>query len=194
MDLFGTELFDFVTRHYTEVIASIQQSGKNVEVFVVNNANHNRSTKDRKEEKYYLTTYGIYTVIKERLKQFNVDVNILKDNVSAFERDNINIIMQHGHLDTVKKKPHELAWSLGLNPKNHTVAINSHFHSAVIEDAGKGITRMQTPAIKSPDGHSRENLYNSEKGYITFSRNEVNSVDVKLNLIVTGKQIGRAHV
>ena len=144
MELVGIDLMLFISNLFEQFLYEIYASGKRV-IFSGIGGNHDRLGKTHSEDQARTGALVIYELLKRGLCKTEIQVDILRNSVNAFDYGDTRFIIAHGDDGFSNKKPEDVLWKNGDNTK-HNVILNGDKHNATLRET-KGATWVQVPAL-----------------------------------------------
>jgi predicted phosphodiesterase len=127
--------------------------------------NHDRSTSSNKEDVRGEIAYIICDWLTDIIPGLTITNN---EDVGAFEfGNNLNIIMEHGHLGLSKQKAASKAWKYGKQGK-FNVILRGHLHSVIVrnDDWGSDVVQMTCPSVFGGNDYSDKGGWDGSAGYV----------------------------
>ena len=175
MELTGFELMMFIVNVFERFLEDIYKSGKTIR-FVGIGGNHDRLGKTHSEDQARTGALVIYELLKRGLSKTEIQVDILRNSVNAFDYGDTRFIIAHGDDGFSNKKPEDVLWKNGDNSK-HNVILNGDKHNATLRET-KGATWVQVPALAWQGDYDKRLDLHSASGFVAITPNEHNTVDV----------------
>lgn len=176
MEKYGFDLMMLVVDEITNMLVSLYQWGKNVWFYELW-GNHDRISKDNKEDLERTVALFIFELIKANVKQINeIVVNIFHNNINTFQFWQFNYIVSHWEDNFDKRKPTDIAWKHWIIwVKN--IIIHWHKHNISISE-DKDITMIWLPALAWKGDYDTRMDLHSESWIVIVKENEDDLPDI----------------
>ena len=113
----------------------------------------------------------IYEMIKRWLSTTDIEIDYMRDIWWTYTDKNFHFILQHWHLNWVKKKTKDILWEFWDNRK-FNIILQWHIHVWILEDSSKNATRIIAPALAGSWHYDKALWLSSYPGYIIITKNK----------------------
>lgn len=177
MELTGYDLMMYIVNVFENFLLEIYKSGKSV-TFRGIGGNHDRLGKTHSDDQKRSWALIVYELIKRWLSKFEIEIEILRESVNAFDYGPNRFIIAHWDDNFTNRLSEKTLWTHWDN-KKHNVILSGDKHNAKLAEVYNA-TNVSCPALAwAWDYDKRLNLH-SESGFVVIEPNIEWSVDVML--------------